>query len=191
MIFSHLKVDETNEEENSHLSGTCMDSTTVITLLKLFEANGIEVIVDGGWGVDALLGKQTRQHNDLDIATSHHNVAKLRALLNAHGYKEIPRDDTSEYNFVMRDTRGHEIDIHTYLFDDKGNNTGGIAYPADSLTGAGTINGYSVRCISPEWMVKFHTGYELDENDYHDVRALCEHFNLTMPDEFKKFEDNQ
>lgn len=26
--------------------------------------------------------------------------------------------------------------------------------------------------INPAWMVKFHTGYELDENDYHDVKLL-------------------
>lgn len=29
--------------------------------------NNIEIWLDGGWGVDALLGKETRQHNDIDL----------------------------------------------------------------------------------------------------------------------------
>lgn len=45
-----------------------MSAKDVVELLQLFQQNGIEVFVDGGWGVDALLGKQTRLHTDLDIA---------------------------------------------------------------------------------------------------------------------------
>ena len=37
-------------------------------------------------------------------------------------------------------------------------------------------------------MVEFHTGYELDEDDYHDVKALCEKFSIALPEEYKKFE---
>ena len=29
--------------------------------------NGIKVYVDGGWGVDALLGRESRIHNDIDL----------------------------------------------------------------------------------------------------------------------------
>jgi len=32
-------------------------------------------------------------------------------------------------------------------------------------------------------MVKFHSGYELDENDYRGVSALCERFGLAPPAE--------
>jgi len=35
--------------------------------------------------------------------------------------------------------------------------------------------------------VKFHTGYELDDNDWHDVRLLCERFQIAVPDEYLKF----
>lgn len=45
-----------------------MESNDVVKLYKLFEENGIEVWIDGGWGIDALLGEQTRPHQDLDIA---------------------------------------------------------------------------------------------------------------------------
>lgn len=164
-----------------------MDAREVIELLKLFEEHSIMVHVDGGWGVDALLGKQTRPHGDLDIAIEHKNVPMLRTLLAQRGYQEIPRDDTSECNFVLQDRQGHEIDVHSYTFDAQGNNTFGVAYPYESLTGTGIIGGHKVKCISPEWMVKFHTGYELDENDYHDVSALCKHFGIPLPKEYEKF----
>lgn len=164
-----------------------MKAGDVIEFLQLCEKNGIEVIIDGGWGVDALLGKQTRPHADLDIALEHKYVPKLRHLLEARGYRDIPRDDTRECNFVMGDDKGHEIDFHSYIFDTQGNNIFGVNYPLESLTGMGSINGYPVKCISPEWMVKFHTGYPLDENDYRDVLALCDRFGIQVPDEYKNF----
>jgi Aminoglycoside-2''-adenylyltransferase len=39
-------------------------------------------------------------------------------------------------------------------------------YPAASLAGKGEIESHTVRCISPEWMVKFHSGYQLKEKDF-------------------------
>ena len=36
-------------------------------IIQLALQNGIKVYVDGGWGVDALLGRETRIHNDIDL----------------------------------------------------------------------------------------------------------------------------
>jgi lincosamide nucleotidyltransferase A/C/D/E len=164
-----------------------MSADAVVQLLQLFEQHGIEVVVDGGWGVDALLGEQTRLHRDLDIALEHKDVPKLRALLEARGYKDILRDDTRDCNFVMGDEQGHEVDFHSYTFDAQGTLVFGVEYPFDSLSGTGTIQGYLVKCISAEWMVKFHSGYALDENDYHDVSALCERFGIALPAGYERF----
>jgi putative acetyltransferase len=49
------------------------------------------------------------------------------------------------------------------------------------------INGYQVRCVAPDWMVKFHTGYPLDKNDFLDVKALCEKFEIEMPEEHRAY----
>ncbi|MBN8658471.1 MAG: hypothetical protein J0M11_22235, partial [Anaerolineae bacterium] len=62
-----------------------------------------------------------------------------------------------------------------------------VAYPFDSLTGNGSILGYPVKCIEPNWMVKFHTGYPLDENDYHDVKLLCQKFGIEIPTDYAEF----
>jgi lincosamide nucleotidyltransferase A/C/D/E len=165
-----------------------MTAKDAIEIVKLFELERIDLHIDGGWGVDALLGRQTRSHADLDIAVQHRDVAQIRSLLAARGYRDIPRQDTSDYNFVLGDNQGHQIDIHSYTFDRAGNHIYGIAYPVDSLNGTGSIGGYSVKCISPEWMVKFHCGYEFDEDDYHDVKLLCQHFALDLPLEYQEFE---
>jgi len=159
----------------------------VVEIIHLFDQHQIEFTIDGGWGVDALLGEQTRGHSDLDIAIQHKNVPQIRALLEARGYTDITRDDTRDSNFVLGDDRGRLIDIHSYTFDGEGNIIFGIPYPIDSLTGRGSVNGHPVKCISPDWMVKFHTGYPLDENDYHDVKALCQRFGIEIPAEYNIF----
>jgi lincosamide nucleotidyltransferase A/C/D/E len=159
----------------------------VLEFLELTRANDIEIWIDGGWSVDALLEHQTRVHSDLDIALDHNDVPKLRALLEARGYEDVPRDDTRDCNFVLGDDLGHQIDFHSFVFDESGEIIFGVPYPRESLTGTGSINGIAVKCISPEWLVKFHTGYEVDIDDYRDVLALCEYFNLKLPLEFEKF----
>jgi lincosamide nucleotidyltransferase A/C/D/E len=167
---------------------TEMTATDVIEFVQLLNQNNIDVYIDGGWGVDALLGEQTRVHSDLDIAVEHKDVPQIRALLEARGYQDVPRNDTRECNFVLGDDLGHQIDFHSYTFDSAGKHIFGVEYPLESLSGSGSVNGYPVKCISPEWMVKFHTGYPLDENDYHDVKLLCQCFGIPIPAEYEEFE---
>lgn len=164
-----------------------MTAKDVIEFTQLLGQNQIKVHIDGGWGVDALLGEQTRPHSDLDMAIEHKDSEQVRALLESKGYKDVPRNDTRDCNFVLGDDQGHQIDIHTYTFGADGNHVFGVPYPFDSLTGTGSVNGHPVNCISPAWMVKFHTGYRLDENDYRDVKALCQRFGIEMPAEYDEF----
>lgn len=44
-----------------------MSAAEVLQVLELLEHSHVRVSVDGGWGVDALLGYQTRNHADLDL----------------------------------------------------------------------------------------------------------------------------
>lgn len=62
-------------------------SDNVLNLYKWFQSNDITVWIDGGWCIDALLGVQTRKHDDLDIAVSRADNQKLRELLESNGYK--------------------------------------------------------------------------------------------------------
>lgn len=44
-----------------------MTASDVAVVLDRLEDAKIEAWLEGGWGVDALLGKQTRTHDDLDL----------------------------------------------------------------------------------------------------------------------------
>lgn len=168
-----------------------MPVETVLDLLSLFNERGIEIILDGGWAVDALLGYQSRAHEDLDLAVFHDDVPAIRALLKSRGYSIVPRDDSWECNFVYGNKDGHLIDIHSCSFDVENNNIYGVAYTWEALQGRGEIEGVSVRCVPADILVQYHTGYSLDDNDYHDVRLLCEKFNLSIPPDYQPFLDQE
>ncbi len=170
-----------------------MTSTDVIDLYSSLEELKVEIWIDGGWCVDALLGEQTRTHSDLDITIQQKDVPKLRGLLHAQGYRDTKREIARDWNFVLGDEFGKEIDVHVIVPDHQGNGIygpieNGEMYPAASLTGTGLIEGRTVRCISPEWTVKFHSGYELKEKDFRDVSALCSKFGIELPPEYAKFD---
>ncbi len=101
-------------------------------------------------------------------------------------------EEARPWNFVLADPSGREIDFHVIVIDEKGDGIYGPPennemYPAASLTGTGSILGQVVRCISPEWMVKFHSGYKLKEKDFRDVSALCAKFGIQVPEAFAEF----
>lgn len=166
-----------------------MTSDKVLDLYEWFQSNDITVWIDGGWCVDALLGVQTRKHDDLDIAVSRANNQKLRELLENNGYKEEKRDDSCEYNYVMKNEHGQLIDIHVFEYNGRGENTYGVPYPFGSLTGEGKIENQSVNCVSPKWMFKFKlwandTSYEIREKDVIDAQALSERFGYKLPEKY-------
>jgi lincosamide nucleotidyltransferase A/C/D/E len=167
-------------------------SRDVIDLYSYLESLGVNIWIDGGWCVDALLGEQSRPHKDLDIAIQQKEVSQLREALLERGYRDIKVEIARDWNFVLGNEHGREIDVHVIVLNSQGDGIygppeNGEKYPADSLTGSGLIEGRTVRCISPDWMVKFHSGYELQEKDFRDVRALCKKFGIDLPPEYTSF----
>lgn len=169
-----------------------MSSADVVDFYTQLQNLGIVIWLDGGWAVDALLGEQTRPHEDLDIAIQEKDVSKVCELLESQGYKDVPRDDTGPWSFVLGDDKGHEIDFHIIVFDDKGNGIYGplekkSMYPAASLIGKGTLDGRPVKCISAEYMVKFMAPW-LNKHGAKYVKAisaLCERFDIDYPAEYR------
>lgn len=155
---------------------------------------GVIYWVDGGWGVDALLGESTREHADLDLALDEDAAAVLVPALRARGFVEVELDrpGRSDWNFVLADVHDHRLDLHVVRWDEAGNGVlgppeHGSAYPAGSLTGTGTIAGRTVRCVEPVAMVAFHTGYPVDADDWADVSRLCARFGIPVPEDYAEF----
>lgn len=83
-----------------------MTAADVIDLHTGVQTLGINIWIDGGWGVDALLGGQTRPHKDLDIGIEGIDVSGLAAALEACGYREVLR--YSQWNFELSDDLGRQ-----------------------------------------------------------------------------------
>jgi lincosamide nucleotidyltransferase A/C/D/E len=170
-----------------------MTRDDVCDFLTLMDAAGIRVWLDGGWAIDACLGSQTRLHGDLDIVIEERDVPMAIAALQHRGYGPVPRSDTRPWNFVLGDDAGHQIDFHVIVLDEHGRGVygppeNGESYPAEALTGTGTVNGYPASCITAEWLVRFHTGYDADAVDFADVAALCERFGIPVLREYLRFQ---
>lgn len=153
--------------------------------LDLFQELGITAWIDGGWGVDALLGKRTRQHQDLDIIISWKDAAILVDALAARDFVDIHTDDRTDRNFVMGHPAHGMIDFHIMELTEDG---GAIYGPGEidwviteaELKAVGTIGGRWVQCLSADYQVRSHAGYPLQEKDYADLRALQERFGLDL-----------
>lgn len=156
-------------------------------ILAWAEEHRIRVRLDGGWGVDALLGRQTRPHNDIDLFVERRQGEAFTALLERKGFRETGTPYTTPSHTVWRDGRGREIDLHLFEFDETGSLWfEGQRYPPETFGASGRIAGKSVACIPPAEQVLFHLGYEPDENDAHDVRLLCERFRVPVPEAYRK-----
>ena len=62
-----------------------MKATDVTSLYEMCRPKGITIWIDGGWGVDALHGHQSRQYKDVDLAIQETDISKLRAFFTGQG----------------------------------------------------------------------------------------------------------
>lgn len=162
-----------------------MSAADVLDLYNGLERTGIAIWLDGGWGVDANLGIQTRPHGDLDIFIQQKDVTELRGYLGGQGYREIKLEIARPHNFVLGSDTGREVDVHVVVFEGEnavyGSAGNGEVFPASVFGAIGTIEGQEVRCITPVYQVNWHSGYTPRESDFKDVAALCERFGLDYP----------
>ena len=168
-----------------------MTADALVEILEWIRDAGIDVWLDGGWGVDALLETQSRPHKDVDLIVALPDVEPLTRLLKDRGYclKEGGRAE----NFVLADGAGREIDIHVVEFDAQGNGlyrmeNGEVwVFPADGFTGRGHVQDVEVRCLTPEVTVTCHaSGYTPKEKDFADMELLERRFGVVLPPNLRR-----
>jgi len=171
-----------------------MTPEALVDLLQLFESAGIEVWLDGGWAVDAVLREQTRPHKDVDLILRVADLSRLREILGSRGF-EIQNGGTKS-NFVLADGSGLEVDVHAIVFDPDGNgvyrmeNGSDWIFPAPGFSGRGVVQGFGVRCLSPETQVHCHAhGYVPTEKDLRDMELLRARFGVELPPHLRRNED--
>jgi lincosamide nucleotidyltransferase A/C/D/E len=151
-------------------------------MLERLDDEGIVAWVDGGWGVDALVGHETRPHDDLDLVIDRDAVDSLVAELVAVGF--FVERDWRPTAIALRHPDGREVDLHPVVLTQDG---GGDQVQRDGVTTwhygppvEGVIGRRVVRCCSVETQIAAHLGYEPTDTDRHDMALLQRTFGLDL-----------
>ncbi|MFF0273926.1 nucleotidyltransferase domain-containing protein [Streptomyces sp. NPDC004330] len=159
-----------------------MSADDVRAVLDLLRRAGADVWTGGGWGVDALIGEQSRDHHDLDLMHREEQEEAVVAALRRAGFAQTL--DQRPVRFVMTAPDGREIDLHPLVFAEDGSAVQAspepgkpFPYPASAFV-TGAIEGTPVPCLSAEQQVFFHQGYEPRDRDLHDMARLRRAFGI-------------
>ncbi|MGW1464867.1 nucleotidyltransferase domain-containing protein [Streptomyces sp. NPDC002308] len=177
-----------------------MKAEEVLSVLALLRRAETDVWIGGGWGIDALIGEQTRDHRDLDLMHRRDQEPAVLAALAGAGYTETL--DQRPVRFVLTSVSdrssslhrsfppdrssspGRELDLHPLVFAADGSAVQAspepdrpFRYPATGFV-TGTIGGTRVPCLSAEQQAYFHQGYEPTPRDLHDMALLRRAFGI-------------
>jgi lincosamide nucleotidyltransferase A/C/D/E len=141
------------------------------------------VWLDGGWGVDALLGEETRPHGDVDLVVELEALPEVLRTLERVGFAVA--EDHAPVRVVLRASDGRQIDLHPVTFDDEGTgwqrgaspDGSDCPYPSSGF-GHGHILGRRVGCLTAELQLDHHRGYEPRDRDLADMARLSARFPL-------------
>jgi len=166
-----------------------MTAADVLAVLDALVGSGVVASVGGGWGVDALLGRVTREHADLDVAVDAAQLGAAEAALERLGLARAL--DERPARVVWGDGR-RAVDLHPVHWDAQG--TGRqqgldgqtFVYPPGSTGSSGLIGGRTVRCCSPDLQLAFHAHYEPRPHDRADMAALADAFGLELPPAYRR-----
>ena len=161
-----------------------MTAADVVEVLEWLEEANADVWLHGGWGVDGLVGEQTREHDDLDLIVRDVHETRMRNVLRTHGFTQIPGGVPQ--SFILADGRGREVDVHPVRFDDDGighvlsERGEPFAHAAEAFAATGSVSGRAVACLSAEAQMSNHSwGYAPGDTDVQDMRLL--HDRLGTP----------
>jgi lincosamide nucleotidyltransferase A/C/D/E len=131
----------------------------------------------GGWGIDALVGAETRPHGDLDVVLERSAMESAIAALREAGFGPRRRNTGTTYHHVpgslmpdreeMQDARGRTVDLHPV---DAG--TWLASTPVDQPFAAGAIAGHAFPCLSADAQRAVRLNYQHSEKDAADLARI-------------------
>jgi lincosamide nucleotidyltransferase A/C/D/E len=171
-----------------------VDAADVVEVVSLLQAAGARVWIVGGWAIDALLGRETRPHGDLDLVVEAASMPTALAAMEAAGF-----------HLAHEVVVGRWLSVQVKLYD--GMRRGVALHPIDpgawaapagpesvrqsarelglgevsEVFATGRLAEHDVPSLSPAAQVVLRCGYEIRELDRQDVAALCQQFGLPAP----------
>ena len=164
-----------------------MEAEQVTDLLDRLASVRVTAWVDGGWGVDALLGSQTRAHSDLDLVVHRPDLEAVRAVLAALGFDVVR--DWLPTAIAFRSPDGREVDLHPVDPTPDGGGDqiqlDGVARWHYSAPVPGVVGGRAVRSCPVRDQLLCHLGYQPRPVDMVDMRRMAERFGFEFPEPFR------
>ena len=147
----------------------------VLVVLDVLRSVSCRFWLEGGWGVDALVGRQTRPHRDVDVDVDAAYEGEVLDRLADLGYS-VETDWRPNRVEVVAPGRGR-VDLHPLVIDARGDARqasldGGWHEFRRSWFTTGALGGVTVPCVSAQAQRRFHAGYELRAVDLHDLALL-------------------
>ena len=151
-----------------------MPAEEVLAVVDWLEARGAVHVITGGWAVDALVGRATRPHRDLDVIVEAGACDGLARWLRGRGYEVVV--DWLPIRVELR--RGRcGVDLHPMEVDGRGDGvqagfgTQVFEHRAADRT-RGRIGGRRVVVATAARLMELHRGYEPRPEDLHDIALL-------------------
>ena len=157
----------------------------VLAALDELAAEGVQGWLAGGWGVDALIGRQTRTHNDIDFVVGNEEppFKQIGQALAREGFWFVGTFHHPgipiPWCHTWRHRAGAKVEVlpvplHKPPFAPDAADVGGVRQPFAE----GSIDGRSVPCLSAELQLLLRKGYPQREVDDHDVALLRAYLGL-------------
>ena len=154
-----------------------MSGHEVLHIVDWINAHEIRYQINGGWAVDALVGRQTRAHRDLDLFVDAAAMPDLHSWLLSEGYVEEVNELPARVELRRDQLR---VDIHPMTLDSTSNgtqwNAAGEAiysHPKASRT-TGYIDGHPVCVATAARLEELRQGYPPRQVDRHDLDLLSQ-----------------
>lgn len=165
-----------------------MELGDVLEAVAILEEEGLRCWLAGGWGVDVLVGSQTRYHFDLDVVIEDYERDELRACVALAKLGYVNRETAIGGIWmppvtVLRDGAGRRIELmsidwehlaKSFGFDGGEEDESPAALLGEEVYSEGLIHGQSVPCLSRRAQLLFHTGFPPTSNHLRDLAALSD-----------------
>jgi lincosamide nucleotidyltransferase A/C/D/E len=170
-----------------------MRADDVLKVVSALEADAVPFCLAGGWGVDALAGRQTRSHDDLDVVIDNYEEDLQRAidLLAPLGFKLVASYERRAWmpkNTVLEDDTGRRVDLDslnwnllTREFGSPGADGSARKEIEPRIFSEGTVGGRRVPCLSADVQLLYHTLFELSLPHKQDVTLLRDELGASVP----------
>jgi lincosamide nucleotidyltransferase A/C/D/E len=164
-----------------------MSLDDVLDVMAALESCGVAYRIAGGWGIDVLVGRQTREHFDLDLVLENYERDETRACgaLRVLGFHNRETTDGGIWMpavTMLNDGRGRRIELMGIDWDRVQSafrtenactaDDAPLDHLVEAVLGVGLINGRPAPCLSRRAQLLFHTGFSPTSEHLRDLQAL-------------------